>query len=53
MVFDTLLAVDEDLRIQPRTVDSWKVSDDKLTRLPSVGQGHDGLLQAVVLVEQL
>src|SRR5258707_15454142 len=31
MVYDTLFAVDKDLKPQPQMVDSWKLSDDKLT----------------------
>ncbi len=31
MVYDTLFALDEHFKPQPQMVDSWKVSDDKLT----------------------
>jgi peptide/nickel transport system substrate-binding protein len=31
MVYDTLFAIDEHFKPQPQMVDSWKVSDDKLT----------------------
>ena len=31
MVYDTLFALDEHFKPQPQMVDSWKISDDKLT----------------------
>src|ERR1700752_3443408 len=31
MVYDTLFAMDGQLRLQPQMVDAWQVSDDKLT----------------------
>ncbi|HJT06935.1 MAG TPA: ABC transporter substrate-binding protein, partial [Stellaceae bacterium] len=31
MVYDTLFALDEHFKPQPQMVDTWKVSDDKLT----------------------
>ena len=31
LVFDTLFALDKDFKPQPQMVDSWTVSDDKLT----------------------
>ncbi|HJQ56164.1 MAG TPA: ABC transporter substrate-binding protein [Vineibacter sp.] len=45
MIYDTLLAVDEKLAIQPQMLDSWKVSDDKLTWTFTLRDGllfHDG-----------
>ena len=30
MVYDTLFALDKDLKPQPQMVDTWSVSDDKL-----------------------
>ena len=44
MVYDTLLAMDADFRIQPQMAD-WKVSDDKLTYTFTLRDGlkwHDG-----------
>src|SRR5215470_8484514 len=44
MVFDTLLATDENFKIQPQMAD-WKVSDDKLTYTFTLRDGlkwHDG-----------
>src|ERR1700742_2215363 len=44
MVFDTLLAMDENFKIQPQMAD-WKVSDDKLTYTFTLRDGlkwHDG-----------
>src|SRR5271163_1745302 len=42
MVYDTLFAMDSAFRPQPQMVDTWKVSDDKLTYTlrwtPNVGQ---------------
>src|SRR5437667_1958472 len=46
MVYDTLFAMDKDLRPQPQMVDTWKVSDDKLRytfTLRDGLKGHDGL----------
>ena len=31
MVYDTLLGTDEQLQVQPQMVDSWSISEDKLT----------------------
>ena len=31
MIYDTLFALDRDLKVQPQMVDKWTVSDDKLT----------------------
>src|SRR6266849_4026465 len=31
MVYDTLFAIDEHFKPQPQMVESWKISDDKLT----------------------
>ncbi len=45
MIYDTLFALDGDLKIQPQMVDKWSVSDDKLTwtfRLREGLQFHDG-----------
>ncbi|CAN5392047.1 ABC transporter substrate-binding protein [soil metagenome] len=44
MVYDTLLAMDSDFKIQPQMAD-WKVSDDKLTYTFTLRDGlkwHDG-----------
>src|SRR5580698_8860240 len=44
MVYDTLLAMDENFKIQPQMAD-WKVSDDKLTYTFALRDGlkwHDG-----------
>ncbi len=44
MVYDTLLAVDENYKVQPQMAD-WKVSDDKLTYTFTLRDGlkwHDG-----------
>ncbi|MDU1497604.1 ABC transporter substrate-binding protein, partial [Bradyrhizobium sp.] len=44
MVYDTLLAVDSNFKIQPQMAD-WKVSDDKLTYTFTLRDGlkwHDG-----------
>src|SRR5258708_10762347 len=44
MVYDTLLAMDENFKIQPQMAD-WKVSDDKLTYTFTLRDGlkwHDG-----------
>ena len=44
MVYDTLLATDANLRVQPQMAD-WKVSDDKLTYTFTLRDGlkwHDG-----------
>ena len=45
MVFDTLFALDKDLKPQPQMVDRWTVSDDKLTYSFTLRDGlkwHDG-----------
>jgi len=45
MIYDTLLAVDDKLAIKPQMLDSWKVSDDKLTYTFTLRDGltfHDG-----------
>src|ERR1700684_4501026 len=45
MVYDTLFALDKDFKPQPQMVDSWTVSDDKLTYkfiLRDGLKGHDG-----------
>ena len=45
MVYDTLFAMDEQLNIKPQMVDSWEVSDDKLTYTFTLRDGlkwHDG-----------
>ena len=45
MVYDTLFALDSNLKIQPQMVDSWKTSDDKLTWTFTLRDGlefHDG-----------
>jgi peptide/nickel transport system substrate-binding protein len=45
MVYDTLFALDEKFQVQPQMVDSWKVSDDKLTYTFTLRDGlkfHDG-----------
>jgi len=45
MVYDTLLAVDEKLDVKPQMLESWKVSDDKLTYTFILRDGlkfHDG-----------
>jgi peptide/nickel transport system substrate-binding protein len=45
MVYDTLFALDEHFKPQPQMVDSWKVSDDKLTYTLTLRDGlkfHDG-----------
>ena len=45
MVYDTLFALDKDFKPQPQMVDSWKVSDDKLTYTFTLRDGlkwHDG-----------
>src|SRR6202045_1125356 len=44
MVYDTLLAIDSNFKIQPQMAD-WKVSDDKLTYTFTLRDGlkwHDG-----------
>src|ERR1700689_1797124 len=44
MVYDTLLALDENFKVQPQMAD-WKVSDDKLTYTFTLRDGlkwHDG-----------
>jgi peptide/nickel transport system substrate-binding protein len=45
MIYDTLLALDDKLAIKPQMLDSWKVSDDKLTYTFILRDGlkfHDG-----------
>jgi peptide/nickel transport system substrate-binding protein len=45
LVFDTLFALDKDLKPQPQMVDTWKVSDDKLAWTFTLRDGlkwHDG-----------
>ncbi|ODT22811.1 MAG: ABC transporter substrate-binding protein [Kaistia sp. SCN 65-12] len=45
MVYDTLLAVDDKLAVKPQMLESWKVSDDKLTYTFTLRDGlkfHDG-----------
>ncbi len=45
MVYDTLFALDKDLKPQPQMVDTWKVSDDKLNYTFTLRDGlkwHDG-----------
>ena len=45
MVYDTLLAVDDKLQVQPQMLEGWKVSDDKLTYTFTLRDGlkfHDG-----------
>ncbi len=45
MVYDTLFAMDANLKPQPQMVDTWKVSDDKLTWTFALRDGlkwHDG-----------
>ena len=45
MVYDTLFALDKDLKPQPQMVDTWKASDDKLTYTFTLRPGlkwHDG-----------
>jgi len=47
MVYDTLFAVDADFNIRPQMVDTWTVSDDKLTYTFTLRDGlkfHDGQL---------
>jgi len=45
LVFDTLFALDKDLKPQPQMVDTWKASDDKLSWSFTLRDGlkwHDG-----------
>src|SRR5207253_7295849 len=45
LIFDTLFALDKDFKPQPQMVDSWTVSDDKLTYKFILRDGlkwHDG-----------
>jgi len=45
MVYDTLLAMDENLAVQPQMLEGWKISDDKLTYTFTLRDGlkfHDG-----------
>ncbi len=45
IVYDTLFAMDENLQPQPQMVDSWELSDDKLTWTFTLREGlkfHDG-----------
>jgi peptide/nickel transport system substrate-binding protein len=46
MVYDTLFAIDADLKVQPQMVDTWKVSDDGLVYTFTLRDGlkwHDGM----------
>ncbi len=45
MIYDTLFAVNDKLEVKPQMVDTWKVSDDKLTYSFTLRDGlkfHDG-----------
>ncbi|MBN9514385.1 MAG: ABC transporter substrate-binding protein [Alphaproteobacteria bacterium] len=45
LVYDTLFALDDKLQVQPQMVDTWKMSDDKLTWTFTLRDGmtwHDG-----------
>jgi peptide/nickel transport system substrate-binding protein len=45
MIYDTLFALDRNLKVQPQMVDKWTVSDDKLTWTFTLRDGlewHDG-----------
>ena len=45
LVYDTLFALDDKLQVKPQMVDSWKMSDDKLTWTFTLRDGmtwHDG-----------
>jgi len=45
MIYDTLFALDGDLKIKPQMVDTWTMSDDKLTWTFTLRDGlefHDG-----------
>src|ERR1700675_4872945 len=45
MIYDTLFALDADLRVQPQMVETWSVADDKVTytfRLREGLEWHDG-----------
>ena len=45
MIYDTLFALDGNLEVKPQMVDTWKVSDDKLTWTFTLRDGlefHDG-----------
>jgi peptide/nickel transport system substrate-binding protein len=45
MVYDTLLAMDENLVVKPQMLEGWKISDDKLTYTFTLRDGlkfHDG-----------
>ncbi|MBI3451546.1 MAG: ABC transporter substrate-binding protein, partial [Rhodospirillales bacterium] len=45
MIYDTLFAVDADFNVKPQMVDTWTVSDDKLTYTFTLRDGlkfHDG-----------
>jgi peptide/nickel transport system substrate-binding protein len=45
MVYDTLFALDENFKVQPQMVDTWTLSDDKLTYTFTLRDGlkwHDG-----------
>ena len=45
MVYDTLLGIDSNFKIQPQMVEGWKLSDDKLTYTFTLRDGlkwHDG-----------
>ena len=43
LVFDTLFALDKDFKPQPQMVDSWTVSDDKLTYKFTLRDGLNGM----------
>src|ERR1051325_3549086 len=45
MIYDTLLAVDENFAVKPQMLEKWTVSDDKLTYTFTLRDGlewHDG-----------
>src|SRR5215471_13859077 len=45
MVYDTLFSVNEKFEVKPQMVDTWKLSDDKLTYTFTLRDGlkwHDG-----------
>ena len=45
MIYDTLFALDADLRVQPQMVETWSVADDRVTytfRLREGLEWHDG-----------
>ena len=59
LVYDTLFALDDKLQVQPQMVDTWKMSDDKLTYTFTLRDGlkfHDGAAvtaEGVALRERL